>query len=98
MGLLQILRPRTCGADRGSASRRIRYLWAAAVATVSAATKLIEDEVPDLLGTDGLVLSDGSSTRLVRQAENAGAHVLILPAIPSGSSSWLTPVHPTSRY
>ena len=50
---------------------------AAAVATVSAATKLIEDEVPDLLATDG-VLSDGSSTSLVQQAEAADAKILML--------------------
>ena len=43
---------------------------AAAVATVSAATKLMKDAVPDLLATDG-VLSDGSSTSLVQQAEHA---------------------------
>lgn len=54
---------------------------AAAVATVSAATKLIEDEVPNLLATDG-VLSDGSSTSLVQQAEAAGAKVLMMTGNP----------------
>jgi DNA-binding response OmpR family regulator len=54
---------------------------AAAVATVSAATKLIEDEVPDLLATDG-VLSDGSSTSLVQQAEAAGAKILMMTGNP----------------
>jgi DNA-binding response OmpR family regulator len=54
---------------------------AAAVATVSAATQLIEDEVPDLLATDG-VLSDGSSTSLVQLAEAAGAKVLMMTGNP----------------
>jgi DNA-binding response OmpR family regulator len=54
---------------------------AAAVATVCAATKLIEDEVPDLLATDG-VLSDGSSTSLVQRAETAGAKVLMMTGNP----------------
>jgi DNA-binding response OmpR family regulator len=54
---------------------------AAAVATVSAATKLIEDEVPDLLATDG-VLSDGSSTCLVEQTKAAGAKVLMMTGNP----------------
>ena len=54
---------------------------AAAVATVSAAIKLIEDEVLDLLGTDG-VLSDGSSASLVQQAEAAGAKVLMMTENP----------------
>jgi DNA-binding response OmpR family regulator len=54
---------------------------AAAVVTVSAATKLIEAEVPDLLATDG-VLSDGSSTSLLRQAEAAGAKVLMMTGNP----------------
>ena len=54
---------------------------AAAVATVSAATKLMKDEVPDLLATDG-VLSDGSSTSLVQQAETAGAKVLMMTGNP----------------
>ena len=53
---------------------------AAAVATASAATKLIEDEVPDLLATDG-VLSDGSSTSL-QQAETADAKILMLTGDP----------------
>jgi DNA-binding response OmpR family regulator len=54
---------------------------AAAVATVSAATKLMKEEVPDLLATDG-VLSDGSSTSLVQQAETAGARVLMMTGNP----------------
>jgi DNA-binding response OmpR family regulator len=54
---------------------------AAAVATVSAAIKLIEDEVLDLLGTDG-VLSGGSSASLVQQAEAAGAKVLMMTENP----------------
>jgi DNA-binding response OmpR family regulator len=54
---------------------------AAAVATVSAAIKLIEDEVPDSLATDG-VMSDGSSASLVQQAEAAGAKVLMMTENP----------------
>jgi DNA-binding response OmpR family regulator len=54
---------------------------AVAVATVSAAAKLMEDKVPDLLATDG-VLSDGSSTSLVQQAEAAGAKVLMMTGNP----------------
>ena len=54
---------------------------ATAVATVSAATKFMEDEVPDLLATDG-VLSDGSSTSLVQQAKTAGAKVLMMTGNP----------------
>ena len=54
---------------------------AAAVATVSAAIKLIEDEVPDLLATDG-VPSDGSSASLVQQVEAAGAKVLMMTGNP----------------
>ena len=69
---------------------------AAAVATVSAAIKLIEDEVLDLLGTDG-VLSDGSSASLVQQAEAAGAKVLMIPKILTESSSPMEPVNPTSQ-
>jgi len=50
---------------------------AAAVATISEATRLIENEVPDLLATDG-VLVDGTSTSLVQQAEAAGANILMM--------------------
>ena len=52
-----------------------------AVATVSEAAKLMENEVPDLLATDG-VLTDGSSTVLVQQAETAGAQVLMMTGNP----------------
>ena len=41
----------------------------------------MKDEVPDLLATDG-VLSDGSSTSLVQQAETAGAKVLMMTGNP----------------
>jgi DNA-binding response OmpR family regulator len=54
---------------------------AIAVATISEAINLIEDAVPDLLATDG-VLIDGSSTSLVRQAETAGAKTLIMTGSP----------------
>jgi DNA-binding response OmpR family regulator len=54
---------------------------AAAVATVSEATSLVQDEVPDLLATDA-VLIDGSSTGLVQQTEAAGAKILIMTGNP----------------
>jgi DNA-binding response OmpR family regulator len=54
---------------------------ATAVATVSEATTLLQDEVPDLLATEG-VLIDGSSTSLVEQAEAAGAKTLMLTGSP----------------
>jgi two-component system response regulator AtoC len=54
---------------------------AAAVATISEATRLIENEVPDLLATDG-VLVDGTSTSLVQQAEAAGANILMMTGNP----------------
>jgi two-component system, OmpR family, response regulator len=54
---------------------------AAAVATVSEATKLLENEMPDLLATDG-VLTDGSSTSLVQRAEEAGTKVLVMTGNP----------------
>ena len=41
---------------------------ATAVASVSEATSLLQTEVPDLLVTD-VVLTDGSNTSLVQQAE-----------------------------
>jgi DNA-binding NtrC family response regulator len=44
---------------------------AIAVALVSEATSLLQAEVPDVLATD-VVLTDGSSTSLVQQAEAAG--------------------------
>ena len=46
---------------------------AAAVATVSEATKLLENEMPDLLATDG-VLTDGSSTSLVQPTGRGSRH------------------------
>jgi len=54
---------------------------AAAVATVSEATKLLENEMPDLPATDG-VLTDGSSTSLVQRAEEAGTKVLVMTGNP----------------
>jgi len=54
---------------------------AAAVATVSEATKLLENEMPDLPATDG-VLTDGSSTSLVQRAEEAGSKVLVMTGNP----------------
>jgi DNA-binding response OmpR family regulator len=50
---------------------------AIAVATISEARTLIEDDAPDLLATDA-VLIDGSSETLAKQAEALGAKVLIM--------------------
>jgi DNA-binding NtrC family response regulator len=54
---------------------------ATAVASVSEATSLLQTEVPDLLATD-VVLTDGSSTSLVQQAEAAGAKTLMMTGNP----------------
>ena len=54
---------------------------ATAVALVSEATSLLQAEVPDLLATD-VVLTDGSSTRLVQQAEAAGRKTLMMTGNP----------------
>jgi DNA-binding response OmpR family regulator len=54
---------------------------ATAVASVSEATSLLQTEVPDLLVTD-VVLTDGSSTSLVQQAESAGAKTLMMTGNP----------------
>ena len=54
---------------------------ATAVASVSEATSLLQTEVPDLLATD-VVLTDGSSTSLVQQAESAGAKTLMMTGNP----------------
>lgn len=54
---------------------------ATAVATVSRASSIIQAEVPDLLATD-VVLTDGSSTSLVQQAEAAGAKTLMMTGNP----------------
>ena len=48
-----------------------------AVGTIAEATKLLQADVPDLLATDA-VLTDGSSTHLTRQAEAAGAQILMM--------------------
>jgi DNA-binding response OmpR family regulator len=50
---------------------------------VSEATSLLQSEVPDLLATD-VVLTDGSSTSLVQQAEAAGAKIFIMTGNPKG--------------
>jgi DNA-binding response OmpR family regulator len=54
---------------------------ATAVASVSEATSLLQTGVPDLLATD-VVLTDGSSTSLVQQAESAGAKTLMMTGNP----------------
>ena len=48
-----------------------------AVATVAEAAGILAVDVPDLLATD-VVLTDGSSTSLVKQAETAGAKTLMM--------------------
>jgi DNA-binding response OmpR family regulator len=50
---------------------------ATAVGTTIEAAKLVQDDVPDLLATDA-VLVDGSSTNLTKQAEAAGAKILMM--------------------
>ena len=54
---------------------------ATAVATVSEAASLLQDQVPELLATD-TVLIDGSSTSLTKQAEAAGAKILMITGSP----------------
>jgi DNA-binding response OmpR family regulator len=54
---------------------------ATAVATVSEAAAILRDDVPDLLATN-VVLIDGSGTSLARQAEAAGAKVLMITGSP----------------
>jgi DNA-binding NtrC family response regulator len=50
---------------------------ARAMATISEASRLIEDNVPDLLATDA-VLIDGSCESLVKRANAAGAKILMM--------------------
>src|SRR5215831_12019667 len=52
-----------------------------AVATVSEATTLLEEHVPDLLATN-VVLTDGSGTILAKQAEARGTKILMLTGSP----------------
>jgi DNA-binding response OmpR family regulator len=54
---------------------------ATAVATLSEAASLLHGGVPDLLATDA-VLIDGSSTGLTKQAEAAGAKILMVTGSP----------------
>jgi DNA-binding response OmpR family regulator len=54
---------------------------ATAVATVSEAASVLRDDVPDLLATN-VVLIDGSGVSLAKQAEAAGAKVLMLTGSP----------------
>jgi len=54
---------------------------ATAVATVSEAAAILRDDVPDLLATN-VVLIDGAGTSLARQAEAAGAKVLMITGSP----------------
>jgi DNA-binding NtrC family response regulator len=52
-----------------------------AVATIAEATGILAMDVPDLLATD-VVLTDGSSTSLVKQAQTAGAKTLMMTGSP----------------
>ena len=54
---------------------------ATAVATISEASRLLEKEAPDLLATNA-VLTDGSGARLAKQAEAAGAKILMVTGSP----------------
>ena len=54
---------------------------AIAVATISEAATILRDDVPDLLATN-VVLMDGSGTNLAKQAEAAGAKVLMITGSP----------------
>jgi DNA-binding NtrC family response regulator len=54
---------------------------ATAVATVSEATDILQAEVPDMLATD-VVLIDGSSAGLLKQAEAAGTKTLMMTGNP----------------
>ena len=54
---------------------------ATAVATVSEATAILSEDVPDLMATN-VVLIDGSGIRLAKQAEAAGAKILMLTGSP----------------
>jgi two-component system nitrogen regulation response regulator GlnG len=54
---------------------------ATAVATIAEAAGLLQAEIPDLLATD-VVLTDGSSTRLVQRAQAAGSKTLMMTGNP----------------
>ena len=54
---------------------------ATAVATLAEAAGILAVNVPDLLATD-VVLTDGSSTSLAKQAEAAGAKTLMMTGSP----------------
>jgi DNA-binding response OmpR family regulator len=54
---------------------------ATAVATIAEAAGILAVDVPDLLATD-VVLIDGSSTSLAKQAEAAGAKTLMMTGSP----------------
>ena len=54
---------------------------ATAVATISEAATLLKEHVPDLLATN-VVLTDGSGTNIAKQAEAAGAKVLMITGSP----------------
>jgi CheY-like chemotaxis protein len=54
---------------------------ATAVATIAEAASILAVDVPDLLATD-VVLIDGSSTSLAKQAEAAGAKTLMMTGSP----------------
>jgi DNA-binding NtrC family response regulator len=65
---------------------------ATAVATLAEAFSILAVDVPDLLATD-VVLTDGSSTSLAKQAQMAGAKTLMM----TGSSSLMVPDNRTCQ-
>jgi DNA-binding response OmpR family regulator len=54
---------------------------ATAVATVSEAADILSEDIPDLMATNA-VLIDGSGISLAKQAEAAGAKILMLTGSP----------------
>ena len=54
---------------------------ATAVATISEATRILQEVTPDLLATD-VILTDGSSASLVQQAKQLGTEILMMTGNP----------------
>ena len=55
---------------------------AIAVATISEATTILRDDVPDLLATNVVLIDGSGTTNLAKQAEAAGAKVLMITGSP----------------
>jgi DNA-binding response OmpR family regulator len=77
---------------------------AIAVATVLEATNILRAGVPDLLATD-VVLTDGSSANLAKQAETGGAKILMMTGSPdriieidSAGQPYLSKPFPPDRF